>query len=421
MKLPHIEVKEQALALVQASPDINPFQDIRAAAQAKLKELDFPHRRVEAWKYTNVVVLQQQGHLLRTADGNAQVTLPEPIFKHRLVFVNGVFNEKASSELPAGVIITQLKDAASLPHPELEQELPAPFALLNSATLQDGLHITVADNTTVDAPIEVLFVSQDAQASHCNTRLHVDIGENSELTLLERYEGQGPVLTNAVTNIAGKDSSRLVHYRLQAEAQESAHVGSVLVVPGANSVFRSYQLMHGTALRRNDVRTIINHEDAEVNMKGVFVGNNNTHTDNQLTMEHRVPNSRSNMVYKGMAGDKSTLVFNGSIHIHPGAFQTVADLTNNNLLLNRGATVNTKPELIIYNDDVICSHGTTCGELEDDAIFFLRSRGLTEEQAEKMLSLAFINEVLLEMPNEEVADWARPWLNGIFANQEDAS
>ena len=151
------------------------------------------------------------------------------------------------------------------------------------------------------------------------------------------------------------------------------------------------------------------------------MGNNNTHTDNQLAMEHRVPNSRSNMVYKGMAGDKSTLVFNGSIHIHPGAFQTVADLTNNNLLLNRGATVNTKPELIIYNDDVICSHGTTCGELEDDAIFFLRSRGLTEEQAEKMLSLAFINEVLLEMPNEEVADWARPWLNGIFANQEDAS
>src|SRR5699024_8902083 len=290
MKLPHIEVKEQALALVQASPDINPFQEIRAVGQAKLKELDFPHRRVEAWKYTNMVVLQQQGHLLRTADASAQVELPEAIFKHRLVFVNGAFNEAASSELPAGVRVTHLKEEGALPHPELEQELPAPFALLNSATLEDGIHLTVADNTQVEAPIEVSFISQDVQASHCNARLHVDIGENSELTLLERYEGQGPVLTNAVTNIVGKDHSKLVHYRLQAEAQESAHVGSVLVVPGAKSVFRSYQLMHGTALRRNDVRTIINHEDAEVMMKGVFVGNNNTHTDNQLTMDHRVPN-----------------------------------------------------------------------------------------------------------------------------------
>jgi len=418
MKLPHLEVKEQALALARGIQVQDAFSTVRANALQKLENTSFPHRRVEAWKYTNVVELQK-GHLLQTADGNAAVDVPTAIFPHRLVFINGVFNAAASSTLPEGITLTRLEGQSELPHQELEEELPAPFALLNSATLQDGVHISVAPGAQ-PAPIEALFISTASAPAHCNTRLHVSLANNSKLTLLERYEGAGPVLTNAVTNIVGADNSALVHYRLQTENAESAHIGSVLVLPGAESDFKSYQLMHGSALRRNDVRTIINHSNALVNMKGVFIGTGNTHTDNQLTMEHRVPNSRSNMIYKGMAADTSTLVFNGSIHIHPGAYQTVADLTNNNLLLNRGATVNTKPELIIYNDDVECSHGTTCGELDHEAIFFLRTRGLNEAQAEKILSLAFINEVLLEMPDENVADWARPWLNAVLAKQEDA-
>lgn len=419
MKLPHIEVKEQALALANGVQLQDAYSTVRTNAVNKLQEANFPHRRVEAWKYTNVVELQK-GHLQQAADVNATVELPDTIFPHRLVFVNGAFNEAASSGLPEGITMVRLQGQTELPQQELEQELPAPFALLNSATLQDGLYLNV-EAKAQPAPIEVLFISTSDAPAHCNTRLQVNIGQQSKLTLLERYEGNGPVLTNAVTNIVGDEHSELVHYRMQTESAESAHIGSVLVVPGAESNFHSYQLMQGNALRRNDVRTIINHGSTFVNMKGVFIGADNTHTDNQLTMEHRVPNSRSKMIYKGMAADTSTLVFNGSIHIHPGAFQTVADLTNNNLLLNRGATVNTKPELIIYNDDVECSHGTTCGELDHEAIFFLRSRGLSEAQAEKVLSFAFINEVLLEMPDENVADWARPWLNAVLTKQEDAA
>lgn len=419
MKLPHIEVKEQALALANGVQLQDAYSTVRTNAVNKLQEANFPHRRVEAWKYTNVVELQK-GHLQQAADVNATVELPDAIFPHRLVFVNGAFNEAASSGLPEGITMVRLQGQTELPQQELEQELPAPFALLNSATLQDGLYLNV-EAKAQPAPIEVLFISTSDAPAHCNTRLQVNIGQQSKLTLLERYEGNGPVLTNAVTNIVGDEHSELVHYRMQTESAESAHIGSVLVVPGAESNFHSYQLMQGNALRRNDVRTIINHGSTFVNMKGVFIGADNTHTDNQLTMEHRVPNSRSKMIYKGMAADTSTLVFNGSIHIHPGAFQTVADLTNNNLLLNRGATVNTKPELIIYNDDVECSHGTTCGELDHEAIFFLRSRGLSEAQAEKVLSFAFINEVLLEMPDENVADWARPWLNAVLTKQEDAA
>lgn len=419
MKLPHIEVKEQALALASTFTDADAFSDVRSAALSTLQDTSFPHRRVEAWKYTNVVELQKD-HLQTKAATNVSVDVPEAIFQHRLVVVNGRLDEAASTALPAGVELTRLQGQAALPHPELEQELPKPFALLNSATLTDGLHLSMAADAE-PAAIEVLFISEGDAPAHCNTRLHVDIAANSKLTLLERYAGEGPVLTNAVTNIVGAENSELVHYRLQTESADSSHIGSVLVVPGASSNFRSYQLMQGNALRRNDVRTLINHANVNIDMKGVFIGADSSHTDNQLTMEHRVPNSRSNMIYKGMAADKSTLVFNGSIYIHPGAFQTVADLTNNNLLLNRGATVNTKPELIIFNDDVECSHGTTCGELDHEAIFFLRSRGLSEEQAEQMLSFAFINEVLLEMPDQNVAEWARPWLNAILAKNEDAA
>src|SRR5699024_8036615 len=172
----------------------------------------------------------------------------------------------------------RIQGQQELPHAQLEQELPAPFAQLNSATLTDGVHLTVADNA--NTKIETLFIGQHDQASYCNTRLHVDLGANSKLTLLESYQGQGPVLTNGVTNIVGEDNSELVHYRMQAEQAESAHIGSVLLIPGAASDFRSYQLMHGTALRRNDVRTLIEHSNVSVNMKGVFIGADSTHTDN---------------------------------------------------------------------------------------------------------------------------------------------
>lgn len=407
------QIKQQALALAAEHTDKNALSSTRQTALERLTAASFPHRRVEAWKYTSVRALEA-GHLTQVASPIAAAQLPESRFDHRLVFINGIYCQESSTALPAGVNLTLIDGSFPISGPEAE--LTTPFALLNSATLSQGAILTVPANTVVEAPVEVLFYSQADTPSHCQVRLQVKLGENSEFALLEHYAGQGPVLTNAVTTLAGDAYSQLVHYRVQREQTECLHIGTLITEPGAHSEFQSFQLMHGTALRRNDVRVIIAHENVNFSQQGVFVGAEKNHTDNQVSVEHRVPNSVSKMIYKGMAAGQSTLTFNGSIHIHDGASQTVADLTNNNLLLNRGATVNSKPELIIYNDDVQCSHGTTFGQLDEDAIFYLRSRGIDAQAAENILSIAFIDEVLHAMPSETLAEWARPWLVGVLAN-----
>ncbi len=405
-------LKQQALNVAANYTQEDALRPVRSEALARLKEAHFPHRRVEAWKYTSVRALEA-GHLEQVAKPFAAAKLPEAQFQHRLVFINGIYSEENSTSLPEGVALELIDGHTALNG--AEAELTTPFALLNSATLDHGAVLKVADNTQVQAPVEVLFLSEAEAPSHCHARLQVELGENSQLALLEHYSGQGPVLTNAVTTLKGDTNSQLVHYRVQREATDSLHIGTLVVLPGERSDFQSYQLMHGTTLRRNDVRVVIEHENTNFSQKGVFVGAEKHHADNQVSVEHRVPNSTSNMVYKGMAAGQCTLTFNGSIHIHPGASQTVADLTNNNLQLNRGATVNSKPELIIYNDDVQCSHGTTFGQLDEDAIFYLRSRGIDAQEAENILSLAFIDEVLNAMPHETLAQWARPWLVDVLA------
>lgn len=410
------QIKQQALTLAAEHTENNALSNTRQTALERLKAVSFPHRRVEAWKYTSVRALEA-GHLTQTTAPIATAKLPEPRFAHRLVFINGIYCPKSSTDLPHGTSLTLID--GSLPITGPEAELTTPFALLNSATLHHGAILTVPANTVVEAPVEVLFYSQANTPSHCHTRLQVVLGENSELTLLEHYAGQGPVLTNAVTTLTGDTHSKLVHYRVQREQTECLHIGTLITAPGAHSEFQSFQLMHGTALRRNDVRVVIAHENVDFTQQGIFVGAGKNHTDNQVSVEHRVPNSISKMIYKGMAAGQSTLTFNGSIHIHDGASQTVADLTNNNLLLNRGATINSKPELIIYNDDVQCSHGTTFGQLDEDAIFYLRSRGIDAQAAENILSIAFIDEVLHAMPNTEIAQWARPWLIDVLARAEE--
>lgn len=398
------DLKRQALANVQDATESNAenpaLTALRDSSLAALKAAVFPGRKTEQWKYTSLQPLAD-GHLNRRAAAAATpADLPE-LGDYRLVLVNGRLDESTSA-LPDGV--TLKREASRL------EGLTTPFALYNGAALDDAVTLEVAANTDVAGTVQVIHYADGDQPAHCNTRLEVVLGTGSRMTLIEQYLGRGPVLTNAVTAIETRDNAHLSHYRLQSEARESLHIGTLLLRQSGISRIDSYQLMAGSRLRRNDVRAFIDKSGAELNMNGIFVARDRTHIDNQLCVEHRVPDCTSNQVYRGLAGEKGKAILNGRIHIHPGASGTLAELSNKNLLLNPGAEIYTKPELEIYNDDVKCAHGATVGQLDALQQFYLQSRGIDAAEAKRMLSLGFVNELIMGLPDQAVADWAQPWL-----------
>lgn len=385
-----VDLKTQALANARRqSNDSDTLSALEAAA--------FPERKTENWKYTSLHALSD-GHLDAQAQGEPQQAAPA-LSEARVVIRNGTLH--SSDNLPDG--ITLHHDS-----PRVEG-LETPFALYNSAVASPVV-LEVAANTRVEQPVHVIFEAASETPAHCNPRLVMQLHAGAEATLIEQYQAQGPVLSNAVTALICEDNAQLTHYRLQAEAADSLNIASLIMDQPGVSRIDSYQLMTGNRLRRNDVRALVKTSGAEVTMKGVFVTRGRSHVDNQICLEHMVPHCQSDQNFKGLAGEKGKAVFNGRIHIHEGARDVHAKLSNKNLLLNPGAEINTKPELEIYNDDVTCAHGTTLGQLDAEQQEYLQSRGISAADAKRMLSLGFVNELLMALPHSEVADWAAPWL-----------
>ncbi|MCH2553424.1 MAG: SufD family Fe-S cluster assembly protein, partial [Alcanivorax sp.] len=316
------DLKRQALANVQDATESNAenpaLTALRDSSLAALKAAVFPGRKTEQWKYTSLQPLAD-GHLNRRAAAAATPADLPKLGDYRLVLVNGRLDESTSA-LPDGV--TLKREASRL------EGLTTPFALYNGAALDDAVTLEVAANTDVAGTVQVIHYADGDQPAHCNTRLEVVLGTGSRMTLIEQYLGRGPVLTNAVTAIETRDNAHLSHYRLQSEARENLHIGTLLLRQSGVSRIDSYQLMAGSRLRRNDVRAFIDKSGAELNMNGIFVARDRTHIDNQLCVEHRVPDCTSNQVYRGLAGEKGKAILNGRIHIHPGASGTLAELSN---------------------------------------------------------------------------------------------
>ncbi len=389
------ELKSQALTNANNSGS-------KGDALAALEAANFPERKTEQWKYTSLQALAD-GHLNAIADG--QISQPLPALSDYVVTINN--GQLVSHNLPDGVSLSHEGPAIN--------GLQTPFAFYNSAVAGQPVVLTVAANTRIEQPIHVQIQSASDTPAHCNPRLVVVLNQGAEAAVIEHYHAEGQALTNAVTALITADNAQLTHYRLQGEQANSLHIGTLVIDQQGVSKVDSYQLMTGNRLRRNDVRALVSKSGAELNMKGIFVVRDKTHVDNQLCVEHSVPNCESDQNFKGLAGESGKAVFNGRIHIHPGASGTNAELSNKNLLLNPGAEINTKPELEIYNDDVKCAHGTTVGQLDAMQQFYLQSRGIPAAEAKRMLSLGFVNELLMTLPHEEVAQWATPWLEAELA------
>lgn len=392
---------------MQAQLDKAPSQTaLQQYSREKLKALPLPDKFSETWKYTKLYPLEE-GHLSAfSAAANAPSALAD-FGGTQIVIVNGHLPD----HLPQidGVSINRLTGE------ENAQLADTSFAYYNGAVLQEGLSIHVPANTQVDSLLHIIFYSTGKEKAHHNTRLVVNIAANSRLSIIEHYMGDSSELCNAVTEMTVGENSELTHCRIQSEGSANLHIGQLAISQARHSRVHSYQFMTASRLKRNNVHITIDGEGAELNMAGAFVARGENHVDNQVCVEHRVPHCTSHQSYKGIAADKGQIIFNGRIHILPGALKTKADLSNRNLLLNLGAEINSKPELEIYNDDVKCSHGTTIGQLDPAMRFYLQSRGINEKDAQRMLSIGFIKEELASLPIEAVRDWIGQWLGDVVA------
>ncbi|WP_114417605.1 Fe-S cluster assembly protein SufD [Marinospirillum perlucidum] len=386
----------------------------RIAAFARFEHLGFPINGVEAWKYTNTKALAKrpfvlaEGYDLQAAQkllNEAAVTLDS----HQLVFVNGIFVPELSdlSSLPQALVVEPLSEA-------LDKELELTcgmmgrlagidsdvFTALNFAFAGEGAVIRVGNNQVIDKPINLIHLStasDQPQMSH--PRILIAAGSSSQLQLVEQFVGDDEAVhfTNRVAEVVLERNAQLTHYLLETPGDQSWLIGRTQVEQQRDSRYGCHHMNLGGKLVRDDLVCDLNGKGASSHFSGLLFGRNKQHLDIHSLVHHNAPQTYSHENYKAILNDKAKGVFNGKVVVKKDSQQIQADQSNANLLLSDQAEIDTKPELEIYADDVKCSHGATTGQLDETALFYLKSRGLSDELARGLLTLAFANEVIDEL------------------------
>ena len=394
---------------------------VRAEALAKLKEQSWPGRRTEAWRYTSLHAVED---LSLPTESNAQAEAPaiKGLDAIDLVFVDGrLTSDLAALNLPEGLTIRSLTDKSDIAEQVFTQVKPSHhlFGLVNDVLATQGVVIDVAPNATIERPIRVVNFATDNVESH--TRVLVSLGDNAKATVIEHGSGTGHSLNTAFAEYDIADNARLEHYRFALHQGEAIHVGGSHFKLANKSRLNSTLIGYGSQLTRLDVDIIHAGEHAHAKFNNAYLLAPKEHFDLHSTIEHAMPNGTTEENARGIIGDKAKAVFNGRIHIHRDAQKTLAELNNRNLLLSRGAQINTKPELEIYADDVQCAHGATVAEIDEEALYYLLTRGIDKQKALVMLNFGFVQEMVFDMPNEALAEWLQPILKQRFEHMMERS
>jgi Fe-S cluster assembly protein SufD len=380
-------------------------------------ELPVLDRKQEAWRYTSIEALLK--HRLRPACDAADLPVLDindyllPKFdSYRLVFANGRFDPHLSSieDLPDGVSLGSLR-AGLTTDPELlatwfghtANHTEHVFTAMNTALVNDGVFVHVESQVSLDRPIEVIYLSQsDEDPLLMQPRNLIVLDAGAKAILVERFIGfgQSPYFNNNLTEISVGKRASLKHYRVQDESRSAYHLSSLYLSQQAQSRYQGVTLAFGGAWARTEYHTTFNQEGAVCELNGLYTVGDKQLTDFHLDVRHSVPACASREQFKGVLYGKGRAVFDGRILVEKQAQHSDAQLTNDNLMLTRNAEVDTKPQLEIYADDVKCSHGTTVGQLDPQQVFYLRSRGIDETAARKMLCIGFASEILdsIEVP-----------------------
>jgi Fe-S cluster assembly protein SufD len=377
---------------------------------AGLSEVPVPTRKTEAWKYSAKYLKLPERFSRVQAVGTEYQARYELDCDTIVIHQDGTVNKESLSQAEI-----EVKAFSSLSDQECQLVSAAVsssaehllFAKLNSGLMQDGLFINIPKNTQLKKALKLVFLSDASGLSL--PRVFINVEANAEATIIEETviesaEGaQG--LVNSVCDLLLADNAQVNYLRMNIEANPAKHIGFTGVGLKRNANFKSYSLGLGSQLGRHDLRVQMLEPGAECDLNGVTVTTGAQHYDNHTCIEHIAPHCTSNETYRCIADNKSHIVFNGRIHIHPDAQKTLGSMSNKNLLLSSSAEIDSKPELEIYADDVKCAHGTTIGQLDETELYYLKTRGVTHEQARLMLTLGFVLEVVRAAPIEAVADF----------------
>lgn len=396
------------------------FLPLRKEAFQRFAAKGFPTTRDEEWKYTNIAALAA-GEFRPASTLNAVTEKSlEPFLIagksiHRLVFVNGIFSSDLSkiSALPEGVLVGKLSDHRT--HPAVKQHLgniagntSGAMVDLNTAFIAEGAFIYVPVNVVVDEPIHFLFINDSTSYPALVSPRNLFIAEaGGKVQLIESFHSIGTNnhgFTNAVTEVVTEKNAHLDLTKVQLENSAAYHIGFTAARQHANSEFHITTITLDGAIVRNNLNILLAEEHCTAYLYGLYCVNGSQLVDNHSLVDHAVPNCQSNELYKGIIDEKGQGVFNGKIFVRKDAQKTNAYQSNKNILLSDDASMNTKPQLEIFADDVKCSHGTTTGQLDEEALFYLRSRGIGEENAKAFLNTAFAGDVIQKIAYEPLRE-----------------
>ena len=389
---------------------------LREEAFERFEDKGFPSIDDEDWKYTNVGAIargdfglaSEQWASALAAEEVEAFTAPESSAS-RIVFVNGIFRREWSSldALPVGVVAVDIASALSGEHEAMVRERLESsarrgednlFVSLNTAFLAGGAFIVIPRGVTVETPIELLFLSNAGGEPFMSApRLVVVAEHEASATLIESYAAtttDANYLTNAFVDVSVGDGARLTHYKTQRESERAFHVAMTRAELGRDSFYDLTSITLGAAISRHGIEIVFDQAGAECHADGLYIVGDGQHADTHSLIDHRQPHCASRQLYKGILDGKSRAVFNGKVFVQRDAQQTDAQQTNKNLLLSNEARVDTKPQLEIFADDVKCAHGATVGQLEEEQLFYLRSRGLHTELARNLLTFGFAEELV---------------------------
>ncbi len=409
-----MELKEKLVSSFMAFENMvdvdSPVHDIRTEAIKHFESEGFPTKRQEAWKYTSLnSILKHDYSVFPKHEEALEFKDVKKYFIHdidsyKIVFIDGKYSSHLSQTTHDGLDVCLMSAALTKPKYRIVIEnyfnkiaTKDSLSALNTAFSAEGAFIHIPKNKLVDKPIQILHFSTGNEAAlMLQPRNLVIVDENSHVQIIERHQSltENPVLTNSVTEIFGNKRAIVDYYKIQNDNQSASLIDNTFINQKQESIVKVHTFSFGGKLIRNNLNFYQNGERIDSTMKGITIIGDKQHVDHNTLVHHIEPNCESHQDYKGIFGDNSTGVFNGKVLVEKEAQKTDAFQANNNILLSDKASINTKPQLEIFADDVKCSHGCTIGQLDESAMFYLRSRGIPEKEARGLLMFAFSNNVL---------------------------
>jgi Fe-S cluster assembly protein SufD len=428
-------LSEGYAAIADELPGVDDVRDVRERAIGRFETLGLPHRRIEAWKYTDLrnalkeALPPKVGDKTPVTEADVAAALGPlaEIAADRAVFVNGAYRPELSQLVnlkdilgsPLAAALNDKSDGAAAELLRLDGRDDDAVLALNSAYVTDGAVVAIAKKAKLAKPLLLVFVRAGSEPHLVATRNVVSVGNGAEATIIEAYVSlPGAVESgqhNAATEISVGEGAHVTHLKCTIDAGRAVHLANWLVDIGAGADYRGFQYTSGVALARNQLSLTFKGEGAKIDLSGAFLARATEHIDTTLVVDHAVPACESRELFKGVLEDEGHGIFQGKVIVRPGAQKTDGKQMAQVLMLSPNAEFDSKPELEIYADDVVCGHGSTSADLDEDLLFYCRSRGIPEAEARGLLIESFVGEALAKVEREDVREalmlLARGWLS----------